>query len=64
MVSRLREFYGAALPDYLTAHYADGGYMAALWQQHTGGGFTFTGHSLGAQKLDKLLATGADAGDQ
>ncbi len=53
-VSNARAFYGAALPDFMTAHYADGGYCASLMQAGTGIGFTFTGHSLGAQKLDKL----------
>ena len=48
------EFYGDDLPDAFTAHYADGGYAAALIKQKTGRGFTLTGHSLGAQKLDKL----------
>lgn len=51
------EFYGDDLPDYATAHYADGGYLGALLQAATGVGFTFTGHSLGAQKLDKLGAS-------
>ena len=47
-------FYGEDLPDCMTAHYADGGYCAALMQAETGLHFSFTGHSLGAQKLDKL----------
>ncbi len=47
-------FYGSELPDFVTAHYADGGYSAALFNARTGLRFTFTGHSLGAQKLDKL----------
>ena len=47
-------FYGDKLPDFVTSHYADGGYCAALLQKATGLQFTFTGHSLGAQKLDKL----------
>ena len=47
-------FYGDAMPDFATAHYADGGYCAALLERSAGLGFTFTGHSLGAQKLDKL----------
>ena len=51
------KFYGGDLPDFVTAHYADGGYCAALMQAATGLGFTFTGHSLGAQKLDKLGAS-------
>jgi len=53
-VDNLVAFYGDELPDFVTSHYADGGYCAALFQMKTGIGFTFTGHSLGAQKLDKL----------
>ena len=53
-VDRLISFYGDELPDFVTSHYADGGYCAALFREKTGIGFTFTGHSLGAQKLDKL----------
>jgi sucrose-phosphate synthase len=48
------EFYGDELPDFATAHYADGGYCAVLARKFSGLQFTFTGHSLGAQKLDKL----------
>ncbi len=47
-------FYGNNLPDFSTAHYADGGYCAVLLKKKAGLNFTFTGHSLGAQKLDKL----------
>ncbi|MEN8264053.1 MAG: glycosyltransferase [Nitrospirota bacterium] len=47
-------FYGDNLPDFSTAHYADGGYCAVLLKKKSGLNFTFTGHSLGAQKLDKL----------
>ena len=53
-VDNLVAFYGDERPDFVTSHYADGGYCAALFQMKTGIGFTFTGHSLGAQKLDKL----------
>jgi len=56
-VDNLVEFYGSTPPDFVTSHYADGGYCAALFRQKTGIGFTFTGHSLGAQKLDKLGTT-------
>ncbi len=49
-------FYGDDLPDYCTAHYADGGYSACLLRERSKLGFTFTGHSLGAQKMDKLGA--------
>lgn len=60
-VDNLLGQYGAAPPDYLTGHYADGGYSCVLAQHQTGLGFTFTGHSLGAQKLDKLGVPPEDA---
>ncbi len=52
-------FYAAegVLPDAVTTHYADGGLTGALIEQQTGIPFTFTGHSLGAQKLDKMSPT-------
>ena len=42
-------------PDLWTGHYADGGLAAALLEEASGVPFTFTGHSLGAWKLDGLL---------
>ncbi len=42
-------------PDFWTGHYADGGLAAALLEEASGVPFTFTGHSLGAWKLDPLL---------
>ncbi|VAW29433.1 Glycosyltransferase, partial [hydrothermal vent metagenome] len=54
-VDNIIRFYGKHLPDYATAHYGDGGYAAVLLKKKTGISFTFTGHSLGAQKLDKLF---------
>lgn len=53
-VDNIIGFYGDKLPDFFTGHYADGGYCGSLLKSQTGVGFTFTGHSLGAQKLDKL----------
>jgi sucrose-phosphate synthase len=53
-VDNLIAFYGDEQPDFVTSHYADGGYCAARMLKKTGIGYTFTGHSLGAQKLDKL----------
>ena len=55
-----------AWPDFWTGHYADGGLCAALLEEVSGRPFTFTGHSLGAWKLDPLLKeeydlTAADA---
>ena len=54
LVEKVVLFYRGALPDFITAHYADGGYAAALTLKKTGIPFSFTGHSLGAQKLDKM----------
>ena len=42
-------------PDLWTGHYADGGLCAALLEEASGVPFTFTGHSLGAWKLEGLL---------
>jgi sucrose-phosphate synthase len=41
-------------PDAMTAHYGDGGLCGALIEAEAGIPFTFTAHSLGAQKMDKL----------
>lgn len=53
-VDNIRAFYADDLPDAFSTHYADAGYCAALLKKATGRGYTFTGHSLAAQKLDKL----------
>jgi sucrose-phosphate synthase len=45
------------LPDAFTTHYGDGGLAGALMKKETDIPFTFTGHSLGAQKMDKLGVT-------
>jgi len=42
-------------PDVFAGHYADGGLAAVLLQKQRGTPFTFTGHSLGAQKMDKTI---------
>ncbi len=60
-VDNLLEFYGSDPPDFVTSHYADGGYCAALLQSKAGLGFSFTGHSLGAQKIDKLGVNSGNA---
>jgi sucrose-phosphate synthase len=59
-VPRIVDFYAAEgrSPDAATTHYADGGLAGALWQARGGPPYTFTGHSLGAQKLDRLLDQG------
>ncbi len=46
-----------SLPDAFTTHYADGGLSGALLKKETDIPFTFKGHSLGAQKMDKLGVT-------
>ncbi len=46
-----------ALPDAVTTHYGDGGLSGALFAQESGIPYTFTGHSLGAQKMDKFHAS-------
>jgi len=55
-VPNILAFYEAEgkLPDAFTGHYADGGLAGVLIEAKTGIPFTFTGHSLGAQKMDKL----------
>jgi sucrose-phosphate synthase len=55
-IPRLLAFYNeeGSMPDAATAHYGDGGLCALIFQEQTGIPFTFTAHSLGAQKMDKL----------
>lgn len=62
-VPNLIHFYEAegAIPQAVTTHYGDGGLAGALWQANGGPPFTFTGHSLGAQKLDRLLQVGGSS---
>ncbi len=59
-VPRIADFYAAEKrrPDAVTTHYGDGGLAGALWQAAGGPPYTFTAHSLGAQKLDRLLDKG------
>lgn len=55
-VPNVMELYQAegGFPHAFTAHYGDGGLCGVLLEAATGIPFTFTGHSLGAQKMDKL----------
>ena len=59
-VPNIQAHYGDDLPDAFTGHYGDGGIAAVLLRHLTGVPFTFTAHSLGAQKLDKLLPGAED----
>ncbi len=43
-----------AFPDAVTSHYGDGGLCAVLIEEQRGIPFSFTAHSLGAQKMDKM----------
>ena len=56
-VPNLIDFYRreGRQPAAVTSHYGDSGLAAAIWQQQGGPRYTFTGHSLGAQKLERLL---------
>ena len=58
-VPAILDFYDAGddMPGAFTAHYGDGGLCGLLIEDETGIPFTFTGHSLGAQKMDKLHVT-------
>ena len=53
---RLLDLYEreGSLPDAVTSHYGDGGLCAALIEERAGIPFSFTAHSLGAQKMDKM----------
>ncbi|MGD2064489.1 MAG: glycosyltransferase, partial [Nitrospirota bacterium] len=56
-VPNIAAFYqrDGARPEVATAHYGDSGLAAALWYWQGGPPFTFTSHSLGAQRLERLL---------
>ena len=55
-IPNIIDFYDreGSLPDALTTHYGDGGLCGVLLEEKLGIPFTFTAHSLGAQKMDKL----------
>ncbi|ABS60311.1 glycosyltransferase [Fervidobacterium nodosum] len=61
-VDRIYELYEkeGEFPDFVTTHYADGGISGVLFFEKTGIPFSFTGHSLGAWKLEKMLKNGFD----
>ncbi len=61
-VPNVLDFYRdeGGMPHAMTCHYGDGGLCGALIEAETGVPFTFTAHSLGAQKMDKLHVTRAN----
>lgn len=58
-VPNILKFYreSGSFPDAMTTHYGDGGLCGALIEDKIGIPFTFTAHSLGAQKMDKMQIT-------
>ncbi len=48
------------LPDFFSAHYGDGGLCGVLLEKETGIPYSFTAHSLGAQKMDKLKVSASN----
>ncbi len=58
-VENILEFYASndETFDFITTHYGDGGLAGVLLSERSGVPFSFTGHSLGAQKMDKLHVT-------
>lgn len=56
-VPNIQAFYDreGSRPGVATAHYGDSGLAAAIWRARGGPSYTFTGHSLGAQKLERLM---------
>lgn len=55
-VPNILQFYRESgdFPDIMTTHYGDGGLSGVLIEDQVGIPFTFTAHSLGALKMDKL----------
>ncbi|ACL70570.1 glycosyltransferase [Halothermothrix orenii] len=55
-VNKIINFYReeGKFPQVVTTHYGDGGLAGVLLKNIKGLPFTFTGHSLGAQKMEKL----------
>jgi len=47
-------------PEIYGGHYADGGLAAVQIRRRSGTSFTFTAHSLGAQKMDKIIGRRED----
>jgi len=56
-VENIITFYNGEKIDFVTTHYADGGYAGVLLKSKKDIDFSFTGHSLGAQKMDKMGVT-------
>jgi len=59
-VEKIYELYNSEgrFPDFVTTHYGDGGISGVMFLAKCGVPFSFTGHSLGAWKMEKVLASG------
>ncbi|HAA86330.1 MAG TPA: glycosyltransferase family 1 protein [Kosmotogaceae bacterium] len=57
-VEKILQFYDQekTRPNFITTHYGDGGIAGAMMAKTTGIPYSFTAHSLGAQKMEKLRA--------
>ncbi|TYC02995.1 MAG: glycosyltransferase family 1 protein [Kosmotoga sp.] len=44
------------MPDFVTTHYGDGGMSGVIFAKDKGIPFSFTAHSLGAQKMEKMAS--------
>lgn len=55
-VRNIIEFYKKKdeMPDFITGHYGDGGIACAMMSQYEKIPYSFTAHSLGALKMDKI----------
>ncbi|HEU24301.1 MAG: glycosyltransferase family 1 protein [Mesoaciditoga sp.] len=51
---KMADFYKKEGLDFITTHYGDGGISGAMLSKYLKIPFSFTAHSLGAQKMDKL----------
>ncbi|BBJ28576.1 glycosyltransferase [Athalassotoga saccharophila] len=51
---QMADFYKKEGLDFITTHYGDGGISGAMLSKYLEIPFSFTAHSLGAQKMDKL----------
>ncbi len=51
---KMADFYKKEGLDFITTHYGDGGISGSMLSKYLKVPFSFTAHSLGAQKMDKL----------
>jgi sucrose-phosphate synthase len=59
----MAEFYEKEKINFITTHYGDGGISGAMLAKYLKVPFSFTAHSLGAQKMDKLGVNAQNFGE-